>query len=276
MATIHPTAVVSRESEFGEGVQIGPYCTLEGRVRLGEGVRLIGHVYLYGPLEIGPGTIVYPFASMGFPAQDVKFKLGDPTAGAVVGRDCIIREAVTIHAASKVGNPTRVGDRVFMMVNAHVGHDASVGDGVVMVNNSALGGHAIVEERATLGGGVMIHQWGRVGRLAFLTGGVSFSTDVPPYCLAGGRNMVTGLNLIGMRRAGIPGHQITTLRAAFREAYRQGVTRPEMVEIFERAGQTCPPALDMARFIKTCKRSLASRGREWRSQMEGKPEAAEV
>src|SRR5689334_22475420 len=105
MPVIHPTAAVSREIELADDVEIGPYCVLNGRVTLGAGVRLLGNNYVSGPVWIGEGTIVYPFTCVGFPPQDVKFKPGDVTAGVVIGKQCILREHVTIHAASNEHTP---------------------------------------------------------------------------------------------------------------------------------------------------------------------------
>src|SRR5690349_17988525 len=115
MPRIHPTATVSSETRLADDVEVGPYCVLTGRVVLSPGVRLVGNNYITGPVEIGSGTIVYPFACIGFGPQDVKFGLGQKSAGVVIGNDCIIREHVTIHSASNDHTPTRVGNRVFMM-----------------------------------------------------------------------------------------------------------------------------------------------------------------
>jgi UDP-N-acetylglucosamine acyltransferase len=213
-------------------------------------------VYLHGPVTIGEGTVIYPFATIGFPAQDFKFKLGDPTAGVSIGNGCIIREHATVHAATGQVTPTTVGDRVFMMVNSHLGHDSKVGNDVVLVNNSAVGGHAQLGDGVTLGGAGLIHQHTRVGRLVFVSGGAGSSMDVPPFCLVPERNRIGGLNLVGMRRAGISREHITLVRQAFREALRPVVQRQEMVDILDRIGKDCPPVMEMADFVRDAKRSI--------------------
>lgn len=251
MPRIHSSAIVSDEADIAEDVDIGPWCVVAGRVTLGRGVRLISNVHLEGPVRIGEGTIVYPFACIGFPAQDTKFSLGDPTAGVVIGRECIIREHVTIHAATNVETPTTLGDNVFMMVESHVGHDGRIDDGVVMVNNSAIGGHGHIGAKATIGGGSMIHQHGRIGRLAFVTGGIGVANDVPPFCTAGDRNTITGINVIGLRRAGFSREDVTGVRQAFREALRDPYPVPEMIARLRAIGRTCPPVNEMADFIDT-------------------------
>jgi UDP-N-acetylglucosamine acyltransferase len=257
MATIHPTSHISKETELGPEVEIGPLCVITGRVSLARGVRLIAGVHINGPVTIGEGTILYPGACIGFPAQDYKVKPGDPTAGVVIGAGCLIREHATVHAATKQDQPTRLGDKVFMMVNAHVGHDGRVGNNVVMVNNSGIGGHAQLHDNVTLGGAALVHQFDRVGRMAFVSGSSAISTDIPPFCMAWKRNRLAGLNLVGMRRGGIPRDQITTVREAYRLAFRSGVTKPEMLAILRDLGRGCPPVAEMAEFVATATRPIA-------------------
>lgn len=254
MPKVHPTAVVSTECELAPDAEVGPFCVVDGPIRLGAGVRLLGNVHVSGPVRIGAGTVVYPFACLGFPPQDYKFKPGDATAGVTVGAECIIREHVTIHAASKTDRPTILGDRVFMMVNSHVGHDGMVGNGVILVNNVALGGHSEVHDGAIVSGSSVIHQFTRVGRLAFLQGDTAASMDVPPFCLAYGHNAMAGINLVGLRRAGMPRDQITRIREAFRLAFRRPLTKPERVRVLEQLGADCPPVMEMARFVAEAKK----------------------
>jgi UDP-N-acetylglucosamine acyltransferase len=261
MPTIHPSALVGPEAELADTVNIGPNCIVNGRVKLGKGVRLVASVHLEGPITIGDDTIVYPFACLGFPGQDFKFKLGSPTAGVVIGRGCLIREAVTIHAATNEHTPTTIGDRVFMMANSHAGHDASVGNGVVMVNNSALGGHAQAHDGAILSGAALVHQFNRIGRLAFMAGGTAVSVDVPPFCMVTGNNIMHGINLVGLRRSGMGRDDVTTVRRAYREVLSQSLPRAEMIAELERIGAQCPPVMEIARFVASAKKICQSAGR---------------
>ena len=253
---IHASAIVSKESVIPPDAEIGPGCVLTGRVVLGAGVRLIGNVYLNGPIEIGTGTVVYPFACLGFEPQDVKFKPGMTTPGVKVGSNCTIREHVTLHQATKPDRPTSVGDNCFMMVGSHLGHDARIGNNVTLVNGAVLGGHAEVHDGATLGGGVAIHQFTRVGRLAMMQGHAGVSMDVPPFCVAMEVNRIVGLNLVGMRRSGMPRAHITRLDQAFREVFRVQLQRKEMVQRLETLGNDCPPVLEVATFIREAKRAI--------------------
>lgn len=226
---VHPSAQVSPQAQIAAGVEIGPGCVVSPEARLGEGVKLLGNVYIAGPVEIGARTVVYPFTCLGFPPQDYKFTRGMPTAGVRIGADCIIREHVTIHAASKTAHPTTTGDRCFLMVNSHMGHDTVIGNNVILVNGVLLAGHVRVFDNATISGNACVQQFTRIGRLAFMSGAVVATQDLPPFCTMGIRNTITGLNVVGMRRNGIPRDEITLVRRAFGEAYRERVPREEMV-----------------------------------------------
>jgi UDP-N-acetylglucosamine acyltransferase len=260
MTKVHPTAIVDDSVELGEGVEIGPFCVLTGKVRLGEGVRLISSVSIQGPVEIGKNTTVYPTASIGFEPQDYKFKPGSPTAGVVIGSDTIIREYVTIHAASNVEKPTRIGSRVMMMIGAHAGHDVTVGDDVVMVNTSHLAGHSTVEDRALVSGAVMLHQFGRIGYMAMCSGGSILTGDLPPFCTSAGRNAVVGLNLVGMRRSGMPAEEINAVRYAYKTVLRKNPPLPVMKEMLLELGQHSPAVKRMADFIIEAKRPIVPVG----------------
>ncbi|MBL8964022.1 MAG: acyl-ACP--UDP-N-acetylglucosamine O-acyltransferase [Phycisphaeraceae bacterium] len=257
MAIIHPSASVSPQAVLGDEVQIGPRCVVEGEVTIGAGARLIGDVYVVGPARIGEGTTIYPFCCLGFPGQDWKFKPGDPTPGVTVGRDCILREHVTIHAATRPDRPTTVGDRCMLMVNAHLGHDARIGNNVVMVNNSALAGHCELGDSVTLSSSVGVHQFVRVGRFVFMSAGVCVSMDVPPFCVAPETQRLEGINRVGLRRAGFPRDHITAIDEAFRKAFRPGnLSRAQMLEILDTLGAGCPPVEEMAEFVRQSKRGI--------------------
>ena len=256
MTNVHPSASISPDATLDPTCSVGPRCVIEGPVTLGAGVRLVGGVYLQGPLTVGARTIVYPYACIGFPPQDYKFKPGDATAGVAIGSDCIIREHVTVHAASNDHTPTRIGDGVFMMAYSHAGHDARVGNRVILVNYAALAGHTCVDDNATLSGHVGLHQFVRVGRLAFISGGVAVGMDVPPFCMAPERNRLGGLNLVGMRRAGISRDEITEVRRAFRDLFRRPVPRDELLARLTERGSSSPAVAEIAAFVAGSKRGV--------------------
>ena len=73
----------------------------------------------------------------------------------------------------------------------------------------------------------------RIGRLAMLSGLGSTSKDIPPFVLQQGYNCVTGLNIVGLRRAGFTAEAIAALREAFRILYKEGRTRSTALERIE-------------------------------------------
>lgn len=272
MPTVHPTAVIDPRCEIADDAQIGPFCVLTGPVKVGPGVRLVAHVNIQGPASIGDGTIVYPNASLGFEPQDYKFKPGMETPGIVIGSNCIVREHATVHAATRPDRPTTVGDRVFLMVNAHVGHDARVHDDVILVNNVALGGHSEVFDKAILSANTAVHQFGRVGRLAMCSASSVVTNDVPPFCMAAGRNTLVGLNIVGLRRAGLGADEINAVRLAYRQVLRRNPQRPELLAQLADRGRTSPSVQHMHDFIISCARAITPVGGRRTRQASNAPE----
>ncbi|MEZ6163267.1 MAG: acyl-ACP--UDP-N-acetylglucosamine O-acyltransferase [Phycisphaerales bacterium] len=260
MNQIHQTAIIGGDVTLGEGVEIGPYCVVRGAVKLCDGVRLVSNVSMQGPVVIGAGTVVYPGAAIGYEPQDYKFKPGTPTAGVVIGENTIIREHVTVHAASNDHTPTRIGNRTMMMVGSHAGHDVRVGDDVVIVNASLLAGHVVVQDRVTMSGSVLVHQHCRVGRQAMCSGGSVLTGDLPPYCLCAGRNMVMGLNMVGMRRSGMPSKEIEAVRLAYKRVLRHNPPLSEMKAQLDELGVNSVAVKQIADFIGEAKRPIVPVG----------------
>src|ERR1700751_5638736 len=131
---IHPSAVAEDGPRLGAGVEIGPFCHVGPQTSLGDGVRLVSHVSLAGDTTVGARTVIYPFASIGNPPQDLKYR--GEAVRLVIGEDCIIREGVTMNPGTAGGgSETIVGPRAVFLANSHVGHDCRIGEGVVLSNN---------------------------------------------------------------------------------------------------------------------------------------------
>lgn len=229
-ALIHPSAVVEDGAEIGAGARIGPFCHVGPRVVLGEGAELVSHVVLAGDTRIGARTRIYPFASIGHPPQDLKYR-GEATT-LTIGADCTIREGVTMNPGTAGGgSETVVGDRCTFLANSHVGHDCRVGSGVVFSNNVMLAGHCSVGDFAILGGGAAVIQFARVGAHAFVGGLSGLENDCIPYGMVlGNRAYLSGLNIIGLQRRGFAREDIHTLRRAYRLLFAPEGTLMERVE----------------------------------------------
>lgn len=258
MANIHPTAHVDPLCQLADDVEIGPLCVLTGACRLDAGVRLLGSVTMRGPVHLHAGVTVYPYAALGFPPQDLKVTPEDPTAGVVVHQDTVIREQAVVHAASNTETPTTVGPRNFLMATSHVGHDCITGADCILVTYAGLSGHVTLGDNVVVSGQAGVHQHCKVGRLAFLSGGVQVSTDIPPFCTVNERNRLGSVNLVGMRRGGIPREHITQTRRFFREALAPSIPTKDMLEALDEtlSQEDCPPLAEMREFIANATRGV--------------------
>jgi len=261
MPTIHPTAILEGDVNLADDVTIGPYCVLTGAITLGARVQLMRHVNIQGPATIGAGTILYPGVAIGFEPQDYKFAPGSESAGVTIGENCLIRENATVHSASNTDTPTRIGNKVFMMVYSHVGHDALVGNDVILVNNTALGGHSIAQDNVIFSGGAMIHQFCRAGRLSMLSGMSSLTVDLPPFCTTLGRNELVGLNLVGLRRNGFSKEEIGAVREAYVKVLRRNLPKSEILVELASRGKDSPAVQEMHDFIAESKKPICQTGR---------------
>lgn len=227
--TIHPTAVIDPSAELAEGVQVGPFCVIGPGVRIEANTTLASHVIIESNTIIGPDCQIRQGSVLGGPPQDHKYR-GEPTY-LIIGRGNIIREFVTMHRATGEGEATRIGDGNMIMAYCHVGHNTEIGNHVVMANQVGISGHCLVEDRVVFGGIVGLHQFVRVGKLAMIGGMSKVVTDVPPFMMVDGRpTEVVGLNVLGLRRAGVPVSTRIGLKQAFRLLYRSGLNLTQGIE----------------------------------------------
>jgi UDP-N-acetylglucosamine acyltransferase len=220
-AQVHPSAVVEEGASLAPGVRIGAFCHVGPEVGLGAGVHLHSHVVVSGRTEIGAGTEVFPFAVLGAVPQDLKFA-GERTRLRIGPRNRI-REHVTMNLGTAGGGgETVVGADGLFMAGCHVAHDCRIGDRVIVVNNSALAGHVELGDDVIVGGLSGIHQWVRVGEGAIVGALSMVAKDVLPFGLVQGpRAELDGLNLVGLKRRGVPRADIQELRLAL-QVLRQG------------------------------------------------------
>jgi UDP-N-acetylglucosamine acyltransferase len=185
-------------------------------------VELFSHAVVAGRTTIGPGTRIWPFASVGHQPQDLKYR-GEPSR-LEIGANCMIREHATLNPGTEGGGMvTRVGDGCLFMMGSHVGHDCQVGDNVIMANNATLAGHVQVGDFAILGGLSAVHQHVRIGAQAMVGGMTGVERDVIPFgSVLGDRARLAGLNIIGLKRRGFDRETIQGLRRAFDILFAEG------------------------------------------------------
>jgi UDP-N-acetylglucosamine acyltransferase len=176
-------------------------------------------VYITGHTTIRRGNRFYAGCVIGEAPQDVKYK--DQPTRLEIGCDNLFREGFTVHRSAKLEEATVIGSNNFFMVNAHLGHNVRIGDHVIVANGALLAGHVEVGDRAFISGNCLLHQFARVGTLALMQGGSGISLDLAPFTIACGRNQLGGLNVVGLRRAGISATDRLELKKVYHLLFRQ-------------------------------------------------------
>jgi UDP-N-acetylglucosamine acyltransferase len=252
---IHPTAVIDPEVTLASDVQVGPYAIIEGAVEIGPECVIEAHSCLCGPLTMGARNFVGQGAVLGKSPQHRGYR-GEATSVSI-GADNVFREYVTVHRGTAQGNGvTWIGDRNMFMVGSHLGHDVRVGNGCTIVNNSLVAGHVTLGDGCILSGHTAVHQRVRIGRLAMLGGMGATSKDIPPFILQQGQNCVTGLNVIGLRRAGVSSATIDALRHAFRIFFREGRSQSAALDQIEAELGSFAEVAEFAGFIRESKTGI--------------------
>ena len=246
--------MISTRAELGCDVNVGPFCVIEDHVRIGDGCRLANHVTLKRNTVLGKDNRIEDGAILGGRPQHLQ--ASECTGNLVLGDGNQVREMVTIHAALQAGESTRVGNQNMIMVAAHIGHDAYVEDHTILTNHVLLGGHTHVGHHAYLAGAAAAHQFCRIGCYAMVGGQAAIKHDVPPYVTIDGQsNEVVGLNLIGLRRHGFSGVDISQLKAAYRVLYRSGLPWCEILSTL-RAQFTAGPVVFLTDFLSRGERGF--------------------
>jgi UDP-N-acetylglucosamine acyltransferase len=253
---IHSTAIVSPKAEIEEGTSIGPFCIIQDSVHIKKGTRLISNVIIEGDTEIGENCVVYPFASIGLPPQDMKYK-GEKTR-LKIGSNNTIREYSTIHRASVGGDGvTSIGNGNFFMAYVHVAHDCKIGNSVIMANVATLAGHVLIEDHAVVGGLVAIHQFTRIGAYSMVGGFSGVGQDIPPYMIASGaRAKLFGLNAIGLKRHGFTDSTINELKKAYKILFREKRTLKDAIQKIQEDLPYTDEIKHLIEFIQKNKRGI--------------------
>ena len=218
---IHPTSIVSKNAEIDNEVSIGPYCVIEGNVKIQNGTKLISHVNISGNTQIGENNVFFPFSSIGLVPQDKKFK--GENSKLIIGNNNTIREHVTINPGTKDGGMiTKIANNCLIMIGSHIAHDCMISSNVVLVNNSTLGGHVKIDENAIIGGNSAVHQFVNIGKYAMIGGMSGVESNIIPYGLYFGiRSNLRGINLIGLKRKGLNHNLINKINHIFKKIFNK-------------------------------------------------------
>lgn len=256
MTEIHPSAVIASGAELDEDVSVGPYSIVGPHVKIGRGARIMAHVNLDGWTTIGPGCVIYPFASIGTQTQDLKFKGG--VTFVEIGENTTLREYVTVNSGTNEGDVTRVGARCHIMAYSHVAHQCLVGNGVIISNAGTLAGHVTVEDSAIIGGLTGIHQFVRIGRMSIIGGCSKATQDIAPFMMADGNPAaIHGLNLVGLQRHNVPEETRRALKEAYRIIFRQNLTVRQALDKIKAELAPSPELEHLTAFVASSERGIA-------------------
>ena len=231
-AVIAPTARVHPEARIGPRTRIGEFCIVEQDVVLGEDNLLEPYVFVKRWTSLGDRTEISAGTVLGTDPLDKNFK-GDRSY-LNIGNDNKIREHYTISRGTKPESVTSLGNGNYIMTSGHVAHNCTVGSNTVIASCALIAGYVEIEDQAFISGGVVVHQFSKIGRLAMIGGNTRVNLDVPPFFLYSGFNVeAKGLNVVGLKRAGFTLAQVSRLKKAYHLLYRSGLHLDTALERIE-------------------------------------------
>jgi UDP-N-acetylglucosamine acyltransferase len=221
-ASVAPTARVHPLARIGPQVHIGEFAIVEEDAEIGAHCRIEPYVYVKRWTTLGERNEISAGTVLGTDPLDKHFT--GERSYLRIGNGNIIREHYTISRGTQAESATEIGDGNYVMTSGHIAHNCKIGNDTVIASCALVAGHVDVEDQAFISGGVVIHQYSKIGRLAMIGGNSRVNLDVPPFFLYTDFNVrPKGLNLIGLKRAGFTDEEIVALKAAYRILYRSGL-----------------------------------------------------
>lgn len=251
---VAPTARVHPEAVIGAGSEIGDFCIVEADVEIGAGCRLEPYVFVKRWTSMGDGNQISAGTVLGTDPLDKNFT--GERSYLRIGSGNRIREHYTISRGTKPESETVIGDGNYIMTSGHIAHNARIGNDTVIASCALVSGYVEIEDRAFISGGVVIHQFSRIGTLAMVGGNTRVNADAPPYFLYSGFNITpVGVNLVGLQRAGFSAEDISGLKRAYRILYRSGL---KLADALHRLIADCqsPHTRRLAEFIGKSERGI--------------------
>lgn len=221
-ANIAPSARIDSSAVIGPGVRIADFCIVESDVVIGAGCQIEPYVYVKRWTTLGERNHVSAGTVLGTDPLDKNFK--GERSYLKIGNDNTIREHYTISRGTEPESDTMIGDGNYIMTSGHIAHNCKIGNQTVIASCALIAGYVEVEDQAFISGGVVVHQFSKIGRLAMIGGNTRVNLDVPPYFLYSDFNVTPiGLNVVGLKRAGISHSDVRALKAAYQLLYRSNL-----------------------------------------------------
>jgi UDP-N-acetylglucosamine acyltransferase len=253
-ALIAPTARIASEAQIGPGVRIGEYCVIEPDVSIGSETVLEPYVYVKRWTTIGERNEISAGTVLGTDPLDKTFT--GERSYLRIGNGNRIREHYTVSRGTEPESTTQIGDSNYIMTSGHIAHNCKIGNNTVICSCALVAGYVEVEDQAFISGGVVVHQFSRIGRLAMIGGNTRVNLDVPPFFLYSGFNVeAKGLNIVGLKRAGFSHSDVIALKKAYHLLYRSGLKLEEALTRIEVEVDT-PEARHLVKFIRASERGI--------------------
>ncbi len=249
-----PTARVDRAAIIGPGSRIGEYCVVESDVIIGANCLLEPHVYVKRWTTLGEANEISASTVLGTDPLDKNFT-GERSYLRIGNRNKI-REHYTISRGTRPESETRIGNGNYIMTSGHIAHNCVLGNDIVVASCALVAGYVEIEDQAFLSGGVVVHQYSKIGRLAMVGGNTRVNSDLPPFFLYSDFNVAAkGINLVGLKRAGFSLQDIRTIKAAYRILYRSGLSQEDALLRIE-AEHSSEHTQHLAAFVRASKRGI--------------------
>lgn len=253
-ARIAPTARVHPDAVIGPGVVIGDFTVIEQDVVIGEACQLEPHVFVKRWTTMGARNQISAGTVLGTDPLDKNFT--GARSYLKIGNGNVIREHYTISRGTQPESETVIGDENYIMTSGHIAHNSRIGSRTVIASCALVAGHVDVEDQAFISGGVVIHQYSKIGRLAMIGGNTRVNLDVPPYFLYTDFNVTPcGLNLVGLRRAGFTAAEVHVLKTAYKLLYRSNLKLEDALAQIEAEIPT-EHTKHLVEFIRSSKRGI--------------------
>jgi len=254
-AYVAPTARVDSTAVVGPGTRIGEFCIIEADVKIGAACLIEPYVYLKRWTELGDENVISAGTVLGTDPLDKNFT-GERSYLRIGNRNKI-REHYTISRGTQPESETRIGNDNYIMTSGHIAHNCKLCDGIVIASCALIAGYVEIENQAFISGGVVVHQYSKIGRLAMVGGNSRVNSDLPPFFLYSDFNAAAkGVNIVGLKRAGFCSADIGAIKKTYRILYRSGL---KLEDALKRIETECSSeySQDLVNFVRRSGRGIS-------------------
>jgi UDP-3-O-[3-hydroxymyristoyl] glucosamine N-acyltransferase len=204
---VHPTAVIGRDAQLGEGVRIGPRVVVGARARIGAGTALLPGVVVGDDVTLGEACVVHANASLregvtignrvvihdgtvigsdgfGFAFEGGRYHKIPQVGTVVVEDDVEIGANVTVDRATLGETRIRRGAKLDNLIQ--VAHNCEIGEHTAIAAQAGLSGSTVIGRGVRVGGQAGFGGHLSVGDFAVVGGQSGVVKSVPPKAMVSG------------------------------------------------------------------------------------------